>query len=104
MKSQLASEYAAVVFEDNGEVVADALFREEPGEVCLRQLFVLRNQCRQGIRRQAVEILRIKIWPTNKRLTVEVLGRNTIAIAFWRAVGYKNCCLTPEILPGTATT
>ena len=99
MRGWLASEYAAVLFEDGGEVVAYALYREQPEEVYLRQLFVVRNRRRQGIGRQAMETLRSKIWPKNKRLTVEVLVHNTAAIAFWRAVGYKDYCLTLESLP-----
>lgn len=99
MKGWLASEYAAVLFENSGEVVAYALYREQPEEIYLRQLFVVRNRRRQGIGRQAVEILRSKILPKNKRLTVEVLVQNEAAVAFWRAVGYKDYSLTLEILP-----
>jgi predicted acetyltransferase len=99
MRGWLASEYAAVIFEKDGEVVAHALYREQPEEIYLRQLFVARNQRRKGIGRKAVEILRTKIWPANKRLTVDVLLKNTAAIAFWRAVGYKDYCLALEILP-----
>jgi GNAT superfamily N-acetyltransferase len=99
MKCWLASEYAGVIFEDGGEPVAYALFREEPKEIYLRQLFVARNRRRHGIGRRAVEILRTKIWPANKRLTLDVLVKNKAAIAFWRAVGYKDYSLTLEILP-----
>ena len=99
MKSWLASEYAAVIFEDDGAVVAYALYREQPEEIYLRQLFVVRHRRRQGMGRQAVEILRSQIWPKNKRLTVGVLVRNTAAVAFWRAVGYRDYSLTLEILP-----
>ena len=101
MKSWLASEYAAMLFENNREVVAYALYREQAEEIYLRQLFVARNQRRKGIGREAVKILRTKIWPTNKRLTVEVLVQNEAAVAFWRAVGYKGYGLTLEILPDT---
>jgi predicted acetyltransferase len=101
MKGWLASEYAAVLFENGGAVVAYALYREQPEEIYLRQLFVVRDRRRQGIGRQAVEILRSKIWPTYKRLTVEVLVQNMTAVAFWRAVSYKDYCLTLEILPKT---
>lgn len=100
MKVWLASEYAAVIFEDGGETVAYALFREEPKEIYLRQLFVARHRRRHGIGRQAVDILRTKIWPKNKRLTVDVLVQNQAAIAFWRAVGYKDYCLKLEVMPG----
>jgi ribosomal protein S18 acetylase RimI-like enzyme len=103
MRGWLASEYAAVIFEDGGELVAYALYREQPEEIYLRQLFVVRNRRRQGIGRKAVEILRTQIWPGRKRLTVDVLTHNTAAIAFWRAAGYKDYCLTLEILPGAAS-
>jgi predicted acetyltransferase len=101
MKGWLAFEYAAVIFENGGEVVAYALYRDQPEEIYLRQLFVVRNRRRQRIGRQAFEILRSKIWPVNKRLTVEVLVQNEAAVAFWRAVGYKDYVLTLEILPNT---
>jgi len=99
MRNWLASEYAAVLFEDNGQVAAYALYREQPEEIYLRQLFVLRNRRRQGIGRKAFEILRSRIWPANKRLTVEVWVHNGAAIAFWRAMGYKDYSLKLEILP-----
>jgi predicted acetyltransferase len=79
--------------------VAYALYREEPEELYLRQLFVARHQRRKGIGRTAVEILRAQIWPKNKRLTVSVLVQNTAAVAFWRAVGYQDYSLTLESLP-----
>ena len=99
MKGWLASEYAAVLFENDGEVVAYALYREQPEEIYLRQLFVVRNQRRKGIGKEAVKILRSEIWPKNKRLTVEVLVQNEAAVAFWRSAGYKDYSLTLEILP-----
>ncbi|HLX94990.1 MAG TPA: GNAT family N-acetyltransferase [Verrucomicrobiae bacterium] len=101
MKRWLASEYAGVIFEETGEVVAYALYREQPDEVYLRQLFVVRNRRRQGKGRRAMEILRTQIWPMHKRLTVEVLVRNEAAVAFWRSVGYRDYSLALEILPDT---
>jgi predicted acetyltransferase len=95
----LQSEYAAVIFGENGNVVAYALYREQPEEIYLRQLFVVRSRRRQGIGRHAMKILREQIWPKQRRLTVEVLIKNAAAVAFWRAVGYKDYCLTLEILP-----
>jgi predicted acetyltransferase len=84
MKGWLASEYAAVLFENDGEVVAYALYREQPEEIYLRQLFVVRNRRRKGLGKEAVKILLSKIWPKNKRLTVEVLVQNEASVAFWR--------------------
>lgn len=100
IRNWLQSEYAAIIFEECREVVAYALYREEPEELYLRQLFVVRNRRRQGIGRAAMEILRTQIWPKNKRLTVSVLIQNTAALAFWRAMGYTDYSLTLEVLPG----
>jgi predicted acetyltransferase len=99
MKGWLTAEYAAVLFEKDGEVVAHALYREQPEEIYLRQLFVVRNRRRQGLGRRAMEILRTQIWPKHKRLTVEVLVQNEAAVAFWRAMGCRDYSLTLEILP-----
>ncbi len=97
MRSWLVAEYAAVIFEGGMGVMAYALWREQPGEIYLRQFFVVRNHRRQGIGRRAFEMLRSNVWPGNKRLTVEGLVQNAAAIAFWRAVGYRDYSLTLEI-------
>src|SRR5712691_3812954 len=94
MRGWLAEEYRAVIYEDEDEVVAYALFREQPDEIYLRQLFVVRDRRRYGIGRRAVEILRSSVWPRHKRLTVEVLVSNKNAVAFWRAMGYADYSLT----------
>jgi predicted acetyltransferase len=99
MKEWLSEDYAAVLFEDGGEVVAYALFREQADEVYLRHLFVIRSKRRKGIGRKAMQILRSRIWPMDKRLTVSVLISNQTAIDFWRAVGYRDYSMTLEILP-----
>lgn len=104
MKDWLASEYAAVLFENDTEIIAYALYHEKPKEIYLRQFFVARNRRRQGIGHTTFEILRSKIWPGNKRLTVDVLVHNTAAIAFWRSVGYKDYCLTLEISSSASPT
>jgi predicted acetyltransferase len=44
-------------------------------------------------------LLRGHIWPATQRLAVSVLVENQAAIRFWRAMGYKDYCLTMEILP-----
>src|SRR5262245_42767926 len=85
MRGWLSDEYRAVVYEDAGEVVAYALFREQPEEIYLRQLFVVRHRRSQGIGRRAVEILQSQIWPKTKRLTVDVLVANERAVRFWRS-------------------
>ena len=99
MRGWLSGEYRAVIYEDAGEVVAYALFREQEREIYLRQLFVVRHRRSQGLGRRAVEILRSQIWPKSKRLTVDVLTANKRAISFWRSLGYSDYSLSLEILP-----
>ena len=99
MRGWISGEYRAIIYEDGSEIVAYALFREQPEEIYLRQLFVVRARRREGIGRRALEILRSQVWPKYKRLTVEVLVTNQSAVAFWRAVGYRDHCLTLEIMP-----
>ena len=103
MRGWLSGEYRATIFEENGEVVSYALFREQPEDIYLRQLFVVRHRRSQGLGRQAVEILRSQVWPRTKRLTVDVLVTNKRAVAFWRAIGYTDYCLTLEIRPDSST-
>lgn len=99
MRRWLEGEYVAILFEEGGEVVAYALYREQPDEIYLRQLFVVRHRRRQGLGKQAMHLLRSEIWPKTKRLTVEVLTANTAAVAFWRAIGYRDYSLKLEIVP-----
>jgi len=98
MRGWLSGEYLAIIYEDGGEVVAYALFRERPDEIHLRQLFVVRHRRSQGIGRHAVEILRSQVWPKTERLTVDVLVANQRAVSFWRSVGYTDYALSLESL------
>ena len=104
MAGWLAEEYTAILFEEDGNVIAYALYREHANEIYLRQLFVARDRRRQGVGRRAIQILRTEVWPKTKRLTVDVLVKNHAAVAFWRAVGYGDYCLTLEIVPETGAT
>lgn len=99
MRGFLADEYTAVIFGSKAEPVAFALYKENETEICLRQLFVKQNHRRKGIGRAAMNLLRNQLWPRKKRLTVEVLTTNTPGIAFWRSIGYKDYCITLEIMP-----
>jgi predicted acetyltransferase len=99
MRDWISGEYRAIIYEDRGEVVAYALFREQPEEIYLRQLFSVRHRRSQGIGGRAIEILRSQVWPKTKRLTVEVLVANKRAVSFWRSVGFDDYALSLEILP-----
>lgn len=96
-------EYTGRVFEENGQIVAYALYRAFAEEVYLRHLFVVRGRRREGIGRRAVHLLREEIWPRGHRLTVEVLCANTTGVAFWKAMGYREYSLSLEIMPDKRT-
>jgi GNAT superfamily N-acetyltransferase len=100
LRGWLGCGYGAMIYEDNGHVVAYALYREGPEEVYLRHLFVVRDRRRQGIGRRAVGILRSQVWPKGKKLTVDVLVANQVGVAFWHSVGFKDYALQLEILTG----
>jgi len=99
MRDWLDGEYVAILFEQGGKVVAYALYREQPEEIYLRQLFVVHQRRREGLGKLAMHLLRSEIWPKTKRLTVEVLVANTAAVAFWHAVGYRDYSLKMDIVP-----
>jgi GNAT superfamily N-acetyltransferase len=98
MERWLRGEYRAIVFSE-ADPVAYALFKQDDALIYLRQLFVRQDRRRAGIGRSAVEILRREIWPSNVRLTVDVLCQNRGGVAFWRSVGYRDYSLTLEIAP-----
>jgi len=97
MKSWLETAYVAVLFEVGGEVAAYALYRNQDREIYLRHFFVVRHRRRQGIGRKAMGLLRGHIWPKAQRLTVSVLTHNEAGVKFWRAMGWRDYCLTMEI-------
>jgi len=99
MRGWLTADYRAYVGEEGNAIVVYSLFREQADEIYLRQLFVARHRRREGWGRRMMGFLRTEVWPRHKRLTVEVLVGNTAAVAFWRAMGYRDYSLTLEI-PG----
>jgi len=97
MRGWLAGEYTALLFEHDAEVVAYALYREDADSIYLRQFFVQRHVRRRGFGRATLHLLRTQVWPTHKRLTVEVLAGNHAAISFYKAAGFRDYSLTLEL-------
>lgn len=95
----VTGEYVARIFESEGEIVAYALFREQPTELYLRQFFVQRHRRACDLGRQAMQLLLEGVWPRNKRRIVEVLSDNAPALAFYRTLGFADYSVTMEILP-----
>jgi predicted acetyltransferase len=103
MRGWLEHDYKAVIFSVQDIPVGYALYRQDSERVYLRQFFVVREKRRQGLGRKCFKVLRHEIWPKNLQITVDVLCQNTPAVAFWRAMGYVDYCLTLEIRPEIGT-
>jgi predicted acetyltransferase len=88
--------YEAVLFELDGETVGYALYRREPEFYYLKQFFVCRERRRRGIGRRAVEWLAANVWNELPAVCLDVLVQNEPGIAFWRAVGFGDYCITME--------
>lgn len=99
MRSWLDRDYKAVIFSDGKEPLGYGLYRHDTDSVYLRQFYILSEYRRRGYGRAGMRILQEEIWPRDIRLTVDVLCRNEPGIAFWRAIGYRDYCLTLEIMP-----
>lgn len=102
MSGWLEREYQAVIFCVHGDPIGYALYRADPVSVYLRQFYIHADRRRQGFGRAGMRILREEIWPKSVRLTVDVLCQNQSGIAFWRSVGYRDYCLTLEMMPGAS--
>ena len=96
MAEWLTGEYRGVLFADGERVVGYALFRFDPDFVYLRQFFVCPEDRRRGIGRSAITWLREHAWRGTARVRLDVLVGNPIGAAFWRAVGFREYCITLE--------
>ena len=93
----LGTGYQAVLFEQSENTVGYVLYREETEHVYIRHFFILRENRRCGIGRAALQWLLTNVWSGARRLRAEVLVDNQDGIAFWRAVGFADYCLTMEM-------
>jgi GNAT superfamily N-acetyltransferase len=98
MREWLAGEYSAILFEQDHQVVAYALYRDNEGRgIYLRQFFVLGALRRRGLGRQAIAILKTDILEKGTRIAVDVLTRNSRALSFWHAVGFTDYAVTLDL-------
>ncbi len=79
------------------QVVGYLLYTQDEKEVYLRHFFVSREHRRQGLGRLAIDLARTRLWPKDRRLRVDVLVHNEAGLAFWRAAGFADYCLTLQI-------
>ena len=96
MAGWLAGQYQAVVFEQAGHIIGYALYRRDVDYVYLRQMFVRSDYRRKGVGRRAIDRLRREVWGATP-VRVEVLIGNASGLAFWRAVGFVDYCVTLKL-------
>ena len=99
----LNTDYQATLFESDDDVVGYALHRVEPDHFFLRQFFIRVEYRRRGIGRAAMLWLQQNVWGSHSRIRLDVLTTNSAAQAFWRAVGFRDYCVTMEFERDDAT-
>ncbi len=97
MSDFLQKEYDAVIASLDQNDIGYALYRQDPGWLYLRQIFVIKSMRRKGFGRKFIEWLKNNPWKDCKRIRTDVLVGNIVGIDFWKAVGFKEYCITLEM-------
>ena len=92
----LQKEYDAVIAGLGRADIGYALYRQDPEWLYLRQIFVIEEMRRKGFGRRLIEWLKNNPWKKCKRIRTDVLVNNIDGIDFWKAVGFKEYCVTLE--------
>lgn len=102
MTRWVAGEYHVLVFRNGARICGYAAWCTEERGIYLRHFFICRDQRRQGLGRIIIDWLRRDHFPKDQPLQLEAAIWNKDAIAFWRAIGFKDFGLTMEMKPGDA--
>ncbi len=97
MSNFLQKEYEAVIASLGQTDIGYALYRQDPEWLYLRQVFIINSIRCKGFGRRFIEWLRINPWNKCKRVRTDVLVDNIAGIDFWKAVGFKEYCITLEM-------
>ena len=97
MSNFLQTEYDAVIAGLGQTDIGYALYRQYPEWFYLRQIFIINSMRRKGFGRSFIEWLRNNPWKKCKRVRTDVLVDNITGIDFWKAVGFKEYCITLEM-------
>ncbi len=98
MSNFLRNEYDAVIASIDRTDIGYALYRQDPEWLYLRQIFVIKKKRRKGFGRRFMEWLKKNPWSDCKRIRIDVLVGNRVGIDFWKAAGFKEYCVTMEIV------
>ena len=97
MSNFLGNEYKSVIMSFNNNDVGYILYRQDTDHLYIRQLFIIRNMRRRYFGRKFIEWLKKNAWKDCKIISTEVLIHNRVGIDFWKAVGFKDYCITMEM-------
>ena len=86
-----------MIFGSGAETIGYALYRKDPEWIYLRQLFVKAEMRRKGIGREVISWLKKNVWKEAQIIRVDVLVGNPEGISFWKAVGFRDYCITMEM-------
>ena len=88
MKEWLATDYICWTMQQNDNIVAYCLYRDEGEYYYLRQLYVDRVHRRKGIATQLLDWLYENVW-TDQKVRLDVLAHNEDAVAFYKRYGFR---------------
>ncbi len=97
MSDFLCNEYNAVIAGLGRTDIGYALYRQDPEWLYLRQIFVIKSMRHKGFGRKFIEWLKNNQWKECKIIRTDVLVGNVTGIDFWKAVGFKEYCITLEM-------
>lgn len=97
MTQWLESEYQAVIFQMDQQIVGYVLFRPDGDQTYIRQFFIDARYRRHHFGKQAIAWLRKNRWQNSNSIRLDVLSGNTPAIDFWHAMGFEDYCVTMEL-------
>ena len=97
MSNFLQKEYDAVIASLGETDIGYALYRQDPEWLYIRQIFVIGEMRRKGFGRKFIDWLKRNPWKKCERIRTDVLVDNAVGIDFWKAVGFKEYCITVEM-------
>ncbi len=96
MKKWLGGEYKAYLFTVREKPIGYCLYRKEKEFVYIRQFYIERPHRKRGWGRSAFNLLRKQVWKKTPILRMDVLVDNKVGLGFWKALGFRDYCLTME--------
>jgi len=97
MSDFLCKEYDSIIVSLGQNDIGYALYRQDPEWLYLRQIFIIKTMRHKGFGRRFIEWLKNNPWKYCKRIRTDVLVGNIDGIKFWKAVGFREYCITLEM-------